>query len=119
MSRTGSLFIVLTVTATLALAQGAADTATADIAGAPRSDDGRFTNKAKDTGTAAVGVRLQFMLRRMATYFRSGRAAPERIDNDGAWLRANARTSQPSVTWVGHATLLVQFNGVTFLTDPT
>jgi N-acyl-phosphatidylethanolamine-hydrolysing phospholipase D len=32
-------------------------------------------------------------------------------------LRENA--SQATVTWIGHSTLLVQLDGVTFLTDPT
>jgi N-acyl-phosphatidylethanolamine-hydrolysing phospholipase D len=43
---------------------------------------------------------------------------PERISNDGAFLRENARHSVPTVTWIGHATLLVQLGHVTFLTDP-
>src|SRR5262245_19904887 len=36
--------------------------------------------------------------------------------NDGAALRANG--VHPTVTWVGHATLLVQLDGVNILTDP-
>jgi len=32
-------------------------------------------------------------------------------------LRANS--SQPTVTWIGHSTLLVQLDGLNFLTDPT
>ncbi|HMJ15569.1 MAG TPA: MBL fold metallo-hydrolase [Polyangiaceae bacterium] len=42
--------------------------------------------------------------------------APPTLDNDGARLRAERE--QPSVTWIGHATLLVQSNGVSVLTDP-
>ena len=48
--------------------------------------------------------------------------APERgprptpVTNDGAALRAN--TAEPTVTWIGHATLLVQLDGVNILTDP-
>jgi N-acyl-phosphatidylethanolamine-hydrolysing phospholipase D len=38
------------------------------------------------------------------------------LANDGAALRANG--TQPTVTWIGHATLLVQLNGVNILTDP-
>jgi N-acyl-phosphatidylethanolamine-hydrolysing phospholipase D len=46
------------------------------------------------------------------------RVAPlERVAPDIQALRGN--TSQPSVTWVGHSTLLVQLDGVNFLTDPT
>lgn len=41
---------------------------------------------------------------------------PARVPNDGAALRANG--TQPTVTWVGHATLLIQLQGVNILTDP-
>jgi len=40
-----------------------------------------------------------------------------RVANDGAALRANG--TRPTVTWIGHATLLVQLDGVNILTDPT
>ena len=89
------------------------------IHGAPRDDDGRFTNLVGEIGHGTAGVRLPFMLRRMGTYFRSGKGAPKRIDNDGVFLRENAQHSTPTVTWIGHATLLVQMEHVTFLTDPT
>jgi N-acyl-phosphatidylethanolamine-hydrolysing phospholipase D len=39
-----------------------------------------------------------------------------RVPNDGAALRANQ--DRPTVTWIGHATLLVQLDGVNILTDP-
>jgi N-acyl-phosphatidylethanolamine-hydrolysing phospholipase D len=48
---------------------------------------------------------------------RAGRTAPVRVDNDGAELRANGVV--PTVTWVGHATVLIQLDGVNILTDPT
>jgi len=41
---------------------------------------------------------------------------PAVLPNDGAALRANGTT--PSVTWIGHSTLLVQLAGVNILTDP-
>ncbi len=43
-------------------------------------------------------------------------ALPASVRNDGAALRANG--TQPTVTWIGHATLLVQLDGVNILTDP-
>jgi N-acyl-phosphatidylethanolamine-hydrolysing phospholipase D len=43
-------------------------------------------------------------------------ALPVAMRNDGAALRANG--SEPTVTWIGHATLLVQMDGVNILTDP-
>jgi len=39
-----------------------------------------------------------------------------RVANDGATLRA--ATANPSVTWIGHSTLLIQLDGVNVLTDP-
>jgi N-acyl-phosphatidylethanolamine-hydrolysing phospholipase D len=53
---------------------------------------------------------------------RLGEPEPDRgpvlklIANDGAALRANG--IRPTVTWIGHATLLVQLDGVNILTDP-
>ncbi len=38
------------------------------------------------------------------------------VHNDGAELRANGTI--PTVTWVGHATFLIQLDGVNILTDP-
>jgi len=87
--------------------------------GAPRDDEGRFTNFNGDLSHGSLGVRVPFILRRFGTYFRSGKDAPERVANDGAFLRENARHSEPTVTWIGHATLLVQMEHVTFITDPT
>ena len=39
-----------------------------------------------------------------------------RVANDGGALRANR--AEPTITWVGHATLLIQLDGVNVLTDP-
>lgn len=39
-----------------------------------------------------------------------------RVENDGRAFRANGR--EATVTWVGHATLLIQLDGVNILTDP-
>jgi N-acyl-phosphatidylethanolamine-hydrolysing phospholipase D len=39
-----------------------------------------------------------------------------RVPNDGAALRSNG--SEATITWVGHATLLIQLDGVNVLTDP-
>ena len=62
-------------------------------------------------------TRISFFATRMfETTFSPKRAAFPMIANDGAALRAN--TEEPLVTWVGHATLLVQFDGVNVLTDP-
>jgi N-acyl-phosphatidylethanolamine-hydrolysing phospholipase D len=43
-------------------------------------------------------------------------ALPAVLPNNGAELRANGTV--PTVTWVGHSTLLIQLGGVNILTDP-
>jgi N-acyl-phosphatidylethanolamine-hydrolysing phospholipase D len=86
---------------------------------APRDADGRFVNTAGPLERAGPSVTLPFFLRRFRGSFRSRPGAPMRVENDGAFLRENAQHSVPTVTWVGHATLLVQSDHVTFLTDPT
>jgi N-acyl-phosphatidylethanolamine-hydrolysing phospholipase D len=63
-------------------------------------------------------VTVPFLARRLAGLFRDRSGAPPVVPNDGAFLRENARHSKPTVTWIGHATVLVQMDHVTFLTDP-
>jgi L-ascorbate metabolism protein UlaG (beta-lactamase superfamily) len=36
-----------------------------------------------------------------------------------AWDPSSLRRAEPTVTWIGHSTVLVQLDGVAFLTDPT
>ncbi|MDB4299499.1 MBL fold metallo-hydrolase [bacterium] len=86
--------------------------------GADRDSDGRFINLKGELSHGPLSVRAPFFFRRFGTYFRSGKDAPERVDNDGAFLRANAGEGEPTVTWIGHSTLLVQTEHLTFLTDP-
>ncbi len=89
---------------------------TADFDSAPRDKQGRFTNTGGDISHGSLPLRLGFYLRRFGTIFRSDAGAPQSVANDGAYLRENTRV--PTVTWIGHATLLVQMQGVSFLTDP-
>ncbi len=86
---------------------------------APRDASGRYTNTKGSLSHGTFGVRFPFFLRRIAGSLFTRSGAPERVGNDGAFLRENARHSTPTVTWIGHATLLVQMDHVTFLTDPT
>ncbi len=82
-----------------------------------RDPDGRFENLG---GVIRHGdPPFGFGFRRLWVAMAGRDGAPERILNDGAFLRENAKHSVPTVTWVGHATLLVQMGGTTFLTDPT
>jgi N-acyl-phosphatidylethanolamine-hydrolysing phospholipase D len=58
-----------------------------------------------------------FFVRRMfQATFRPRTFEAPRLVNDGQALRAGL--ANPSVTWVGHSTLLVQLDGVNVLTDP-
>jgi N-acyl-phosphatidylethanolamine-hydrolysing phospholipase D len=59
-----------------------------------------------------------FRFRRLWASLAGGQAAPSfsRVANDGSALRANREAA--TVTWIGHATLLVQLDGVNVLTDP-
>ncbi|MDH3213674.1 MAG: MBL fold metallo-hydrolase [Myxococcales bacterium] len=86
---------------------------------APRDAEGRFENLAGPIERAGFGVTAPFGLRRIWGSLTGRDGAPEVVPNDGAFLRRNARHSVPTVTWVGHATLLIQMGGLTFLTDPT
>jgi N-acyl-phosphatidylethanolamine-hydrolysing phospholipase D len=58
----------------------------------------------------------RLMRRVLFESFPSRGRTPAVLRNDGAELRANGTT--PTVTWVGHSTLLVQLDGVNILTDP-
>lgn len=114
---TGSARIALLL-ALCAAPRAAAEPDTAALGPAPRGADGRFTNPAGALGHGDLSVRLPFFLRRVAGSFSDRPGAPALLANDGAFLRENARHSAPTVTWIGHATLLVQMDHVTFLTDP-
>ncbi|MFT4853758.1 MAG: N-acyl-phosphatidylethanolamine-hydrolyzing phospholipase D [Candidatus Azotimanducaceae bacterium] len=112
-SLAGLFFCVVAISAVMASAE--IDTY---FASAPRDSEGRFTNIVGEIDHGSLAVRLPFFLRRVGTYFRNGKDAPDRVANDGAFLRKNAHNGVPTVTWIGHATLLVQIEDVTFLTDP-
>jgi N-acyl-phosphatidylethanolamine-hydrolysing phospholipase D len=85
---------------------------------APRGADGRFENQGGPLERGGARVYLPFLLRRIARQFVVPSGVPRVVPNDGAFLRENALHSTPTVTWVGHSTLLVQMEHVSFLTDP-
>jgi N-acyl-phosphatidylethanolamine-hydrolysing phospholipase D len=89
-----------------------------DLGPAPREPDGRFVNPVGPLPRPGLRVGLPFVLRRIRRSVLPRPGAAEQVANDGAFLRQNAGHSAPTVTWIGHATLLVQMNGVSFLTDP-
>ena len=76
-----------------------------------------FANANPDFARPPFWTRTAFFARRIwASTFRPRTVTLPRMPNDGAGLRANA--AEPTVTWVGHATLLIQLDGVNVLTDP-
>lgn len=81
-------------------------------AGAPRAGD-RFVNLAGPRDLPGFDEMLPFFLRKAWTSLapRSGGARLVPF-NRVAMMR------NPSITWIGHSTMLVRMDGVTFLTDP-
>jgi N-acyl-phosphatidylethanolamine-hydrolysing phospholipase D len=78
---------------------------------------GGFRNPNPEFRRPAAWTRWNFVVRRLISASLAPRSfdAP-RVSNNGAILRAG--NMNPSITWVGHATVLVQTNGVNILTDP-
>jgi len=83
----------------------------------PHHVAGGFRNTNPDFHRPSSWTRWSLMVSRLWTSATAPRTfnAP-RVMNDGTALRAGL--INPSITWVGHSTLLVQLNGVNFLTDP-
>jgi len=81
-------------------------------AGAPRDGD-RFLNLAGPRELPGAQEMLPFFLRKAWTSMVGRRGAAGFVPYDRATMLHN-----PSITWVGHSTMLVRMDGVTFLTDP-
>lgn len=77
-------------------------------------DRGRFANPTDWPERHGVSGVLRWQLRERAKAEKGFR--PPFVENDGAALRENS--TRPSVTWIGHASLLMQLDGVNVLTDP-
>ena len=60
--------------------------------------------------------RAERMVRKTIAGWPARGQTPKTLPNDGAALRANG--TSPTVTWIGHATLLIQIGGLNVLTDP-
>jgi L-ascorbate metabolism protein UlaG (beta-lactamase superfamily) len=76
-----------------------------------------FRNLNPDYVRPGAGTRWWFFLRRaLASTFAPKRADLAGVASDGRRLRDNR--GEATVTWVGHATLLVQIDGLNVLTDP-
>jgi len=78
---------------------------------------GGFRNTNPEFRRPSAWTRWTFVVRRVWTSSIAPRSfSAPRVDNDGALLRAGR--VNPSITWIGHSTLLVQINGINILTDP-
>jgi N-acyl-phosphatidylethanolamine-hydrolysing phospholipase D len=80
----------------------------------PHHVEGGFRNTNPAFQAASGASRLRFMWSRLWAPARTSDVP--RAANDGAGLRANG--SYPTVTWIGHATVLLQLEGTNLLTDP-
>jgi len=112
--RQAAAFALLTLT----IACGACTGVGGPKAGAPAHHrEHGFANPKATFTRAPFWTRFQFFVTRMVqTTFAPKTATFPVAANDGRALRANG--GDPTVTWVGHATLLVQLDGVNVLTDP-
>ncbi len=81
-------------------------------AGAPRHGS-RYVNLCGPRDLPGVAVMWPFLLRKAWTALVPRRGAARRVRFDRHALMQN-----PSITWIGHSTMLVRMDGVTFLTDP-
>jgi L-ascorbate metabolism protein UlaG (beta-lactamase superfamily) len=91
----------------------------APVPGAPAHHRARgFANENPAFERPAFWALQAFRVRRVWASIVGGVEPPAfpRVANDGAALRDNG--GAPTLTWVGHATLLLQLDGVNVLTDP-
>jgi N-acyl-phosphatidylethanolamine-hydrolysing phospholipase D len=82
----------------------------------PAHHIGRGFRNVDSTYRYTVLERAQRMMRKTIEGWPARGQMPTVVSNDGAALRANG--TKPTVTWIGHATLLVQIGGLNVLTDP-
>jgi N-acyl-phosphatidylethanolamine-hydrolysing phospholipase D len=111
------MFVSLAFAVAIGVA-GAVESSNPSLGPAPRDADGRFTNPVGPLGHGSIGVRLPFGFRRVYHTFLGRDGSASHAVNDGTFVRENARHSVPTVTWIGHATLLFQLDHISVLSDP-
>ncbi len=76
-----------------------------------------FRNANPAFSTPSLWNRIKYLSSRAwATTFHPRSVQFPLATGDLQWLKANR--TEPTVTWVGHSTLLIQLDGITILTDP-
>jgi N-acyl-phosphatidylethanolamine-hydrolysing phospholipase D len=102
----------LLVAAVAAVAVACATPPVRTGSGAPRQGD-HFVNAAGRRSWPGPHVTLPFFARKAWTSLVGREGGAARVAYDPHEVLAN-----PSVTWIGHSTMLVRMDGATFLTDP-
>jgi len=114
--------LLLGVCIALVLMARSGPSAAAENAAPRHHRDGGFQNNHVDFEPKGLGALLQWRIDAL----RDGLPRPPRtptpvVGADLAYLRSNAAARlamEPAITWIGHATLLVQAGGANILTDP-
>jgi N-acyl-phosphatidylethanolamine-hydrolysing phospholipase D len=88
------------------------------IGPAPRDSSGRFLNWNDPLPRGGVGVRASFFWSMLTGSAGGEITPPERVPNNGSFLRTNDRGTFATITWIGHSSLLIQMGQQNFLTDP-
>jgi L-ascorbate metabolism protein UlaG (beta-lactamase superfamily) len=83
--------------------------------GAPRNEDGTFRNNYPHP-TTDFGDFLRWQSERVQNVEPPGGWDVPTVATDAAALRAES--ANPSLTWIGHATVLVRLAGISILVDP-
>jgi N-acyl-phosphatidylethanolamine-hydrolysing phospholipase D len=82
-------------------------------AGGVHRAGGRFANSEAAPARISLGEMARFWIGRIRVSLRPRPGAAQRVPFDPASL-----TDRPTLTWIGHSTLLVRMESVAFLTDP-